>query len=226
MGINKKLTNSKQSLLLVFSLIAINLYSQQNYKVIYKYESNATDVTIDLKKKDSNLIFEPINISIGEILYVNFSNIDFCYTKIIFKSNPKIKVNYNKPEVEFFNNKAKGVFTLFNENVKKSTIYYKYPVLGKSIKEEKIGNYNCNVYEWINEKNITYKFWICKDISNLIAPYVFNTSFGGVIKIENLNNGILEKIVLQTFKECKVSEVLKNLDTPFSKTKKIMPYFE
>jgi hypothetical protein len=69
-------------------------------------------------------------------------------------------------------------------------------------------------------KKITYKFWICKDIPNLIAPYFFNTPLVGVVKIEFLSEGNLQKIVLESFKECKATEVLKNLDIPFSKNKK------
>jgi hypothetical protein len=139
-----------------------NSFCQLAYKCTYRYDTEALSVAIKPKNIDTNYTKQPIKVSIGDIFYINYSNSFASFTEIYFKQNEKIRIKYNKANATFYNNKTEKVYTIKDGFSSDSTFKYELPNFTNKIGSEKIGEYDCVIYEWVNAHQIKYKIWICK----------------------------------------------------------------
>ena len=223
---------TKMIFIVTFSIcINNNIQAQNQWKSIYKYSGFQDSITINNKHipKSRDLYGDrEIKLSIGDVIYENWSNDTLSNTTIRMVANVGINVQNsdgNEPVAYIMTNFVTNTYFAKN-GLKEKALTYHLPKLKDSGIKKIVNGYLSNLYTYTNKDGLHIELWFSKKLSNNINIGFRYAKLGGLVKIIyytpkqtfsfNLIDFSVDKSVLSSNK---------NTQIEFSRNQELHPMF-
>ena len=226
-----KIARKKLFIAIFLICIITNLNAQQQWKSIYKYSGFQDSITINNKlvPKSRDLYGDrEIKLSIGDVIYENWSNDTLSNTTIRLVANVGINgqdSDGNEPVAYIRTNFVTNTYYAKN-GLKEKTLTYHLPILKDSGIEKIINGHLSNLYTYSNKDGLHIELWFSKKLSNNINIGFRYAKLGGLVKIIYYTPKQTFSFDLTDFSVDKsVLSSNKNTQTELSRNQELHPMF-